>query len=73
MEYRNQKETEFPQNNSNPYHVYYENYLDTNACTECTGLIPCEAHSGEEWDAYRDIFDFAPVPSSSKETPDKKS
>ena len=73
MEYRNQKETEFPQNNSNPYHVYYENYLDTNACTECTGLIPYEAHSGEEWDAYRDISDFTPVPSSSKETPGSKS
>ena len=23
----------------NPYHINYKNYLDTNACTECTGLI----------------------------------
>ena len=26
-------------NTKNPYHIYYDNYLDTNACTECTGLI----------------------------------
>ena len=26
-------------NTQNPYHIYYDNYLDTNACTECTGLI----------------------------------
>lgn len=24
-------------NTQNPYHIYYNNYLDTNACTECTG------------------------------------
>ena len=23
----------------NPYHINYKNYLDTNACTECTGQI----------------------------------
>ena len=26
-------------NTQNPYHIYYDNYLDTNACTECTGLM----------------------------------
>ena len=24
----------------NPFHVFYDSYLNTNACTECTGLIP---------------------------------
>lgn len=71
MEDRKQKRAESPQNKPNPYHVYYENYLDTNACTECTGLIPCEAHSREEWDSYRDIFDFSPVAPTSGEGPDK--
>ena len=28
-------------NTQNPYHIYYDNYLDTNACTECTGLRFC--------------------------------
>ena len=26
-------------NCQNPYHLCYDNYLNTNACTECTGLI----------------------------------
>ena len=26
-------------NCQNPYNVCYDNYLNTNACTECTGLI----------------------------------
>ena len=30
-------------NAQNPYHIYYDNYLDTNACTECTGLINQES------------------------------
>ncbi|MDO4273788.1 MAG: hypothetical protein Q4D16_08965 [Eubacteriales bacterium] len=46
----------------NPYHVFYENYLDTNACTECTGLMPTEAKNREEWDAYRQIYDFTAKP-----------
>ena len=71
MEHRKLSDHSSVKKTEDPYHVYYENYLDTNACTECTGLIPCEAHSDEEWDAYRDIFDFTPVPSSSKETPDQ--
>ena len=44
----------------NPYHVSYENYLDTNACTECTGLMPNGADGLEEWEAFREIFDFIP-------------
>lgn len=44
----------------NLYHVSYENYLDTNACTECTGLMPNGADGREEWEAFREIFDFIP-------------
>ena len=40
------------------YRVFYDNYMKTNAATEATGLIYCAADSGEEWNAYRDIFDF---------------
>ena len=43
------------------YHVCYDNYMKTNAATEATGLIYCAADSGEEWNAYRDIFDFEPI------------
>ena len=46
----------------NTYNVYYENYLDTNACTECTGLIPRESPHREDWEKYLDIFDFLPKP-----------
>lgn len=42
------------------YHVSYENYLDTNACTECTGLMYNPAQSREEWDTYHEVFDFMP-------------
>ena len=28
----------------NPYNVFYDNYLNTNATTECTGLLPYAAH-----------------------------
>lgn len=44
----------------NPFGVFYDNYLDTTACTECTGLMPKAARNREEWDAYREIFDFTP-------------
>lgn len=37
-------------NTQNPYHIYYDNYLDTNACTECTGLINHGIDSREQWD-----------------------
>ena len=43
------------------YRVFYDNYMKTNAATEATGLIYCAADSGEEWNAYRDIFDFEPI------------
>lgn len=46
----------------NPFRVSYDNYLNTNACTECTGLIPSLSEDAEEWDAYREIFDFEAVP-----------
>ena len=38
-------------NTQNPYHIYYDNYLDTNACTECTGLINHGIDSREQWDS----------------------
>ena len=40
----------------------YKNYLDTNACTECTGLINHGIDDREQWDSFRQIFDFAPEP-----------
>lgn len=46
----------------NPFHVSYDCYLNTNACTECTGLIPSLAEDDGEWNAYREIFDFEAVP-----------
>lgn len=45
----------------NPYNIYYDNYLDTSACTECTGLIPTPAQTPEQWENYRKIFDFTPI------------
>ena len=50
-------------NCQNPYNVCYDNYLNTNACTECTGLISTPAKDNEEWENYRKIFDFIPDPS----------
>ncbi len=47
---------------SDPYHVSYDSYLNTNACTECTGLIPSLAEDDREWNAYREVFDFEAVP-----------
>ncbi|MCI9389711.1 MAG: hypothetical protein HFH54_08540 [Lachnospiraceae bacterium] len=46
----------------NPFHVFYDSYLNTNACTECTGLIPSLAEDDREWNAYREVFDFEAVP-----------
>lgn len=53
----------------NPYHISYENYLDTPACTECTGLMPRVAHDREEWDAYRNIYDFTAKPPKENSDP----
>ena len=44
----------------NPYNICYDNYLNTNACTECTGLICTPAKDNDEWENYREIFDFIP-------------
>ena len=49
-------------NTKNPYHIQYKNYLDTNAYTECTGLINHGIDSREQWDSFRQIFDFTPEP-----------
>lgn len=59
----------------NPFQVSYDNYLNTNACTECTGLIPSLSENAGEWNAYREIFDFEAVPdkvTESEETSDKE-
>lgn len=50
------------ENKDNPFGVFYDSYLTTNACTECTGLIPSLAKDGGQWDAYREVFDFEAVP-----------
>lgn len=44
------------------YGINYDNYMNTNATTEVTGLIPTGDYGAEEWDLYRDIFDFEPIP-----------
>ena len=46
----------------NPDNIFYDNYLNTNATTECTGLGYRMPDNLEEWDAYRQVFDFLPVP-----------
>ncbi|MDD5803708.1 hypothetical protein ACTQWG_16030 [Blautia sp. HCP3S3_H10_1] len=46
----------------NPYNIFYDNYMNTNATTECTGLGYRMPYDQVEWDAYRQIFDFLPVP-----------
>ena len=48
-------------NCQNPYNICYDNYLDTTACTECTGLIPISVHSLDEWENYKDVFNFLPA------------
>lgn len=60
MEYRKHPDQESCQKQADPYHIYYENYLDTNACTECTGLMPAGVQGREEWDTCREVFDFFP-------------
>lgn len=45
----------------NPYNIFYDNYLDTAADTECTGVIYRAACSLEEWENYKDIINFSPA------------
>lgn len=47
-------------NNKNDYNVEYNNYMDTNASTECTGLMYHPADDRDEWDDYHEIFNFTP-------------
>lgn len=56
-----------PMAEQNPYQIYYDNYLNTNAATECTGLGYRMPINGEEWDSYRKVFDFLPVPDQDSE------
>ena len=35
----------------NPYNVFYNNYMNTNATTECTGLGYRMPDNSEEWNA----------------------
>ena len=51
-----------PKNNcQNPYHLCYDNYLDTNACSECTGLIPAPVRDENEWENYKELYAFTPA------------
>lgn len=43
---------------SNPYNIYYDNYLDTDACTECTGLMPTPAVNFDERENYQQVFNY---------------
>lgn len=45
---------------SNPYRISYDDYLDTNASTECTGLMYQPAKGREEWEQYHEVFNFYP-------------
>ncbi len=65
-----EKQDSFSQKKKNSYNVYYENYLDTNACTECTGLMPRIARDREQWNAFRDVFDFTAKPPSAEDEQD---
>ena len=38
-----------------------EKITHTNACTVCTGLINHGIDSREQWDSFRQIFDFIPA------------
>lgn len=58
--------TENPKN-QNPYHVYYDNYLDTDACTECTGLMHRAAVDRQEWEAYLEVCNFTTQPPDARE------
>ena len=55
--------------NQNPYNIYYDNYLNTKAATECTGLGYRMALDLDQWNAYRTVFDFLPVPFQDLEDP----
>ena len=46
---------------TNKYRIYDDDILGTNACTECTGLMPTPASDKEEWETYQDIFQFSPT------------
>ena len=63
------KENMHPDGSQNPYHIYYDNYLDTDACTECTGLIYKAAEDRKEWDSYREVYDFTPRSSLPEDNP----
>lgn len=43
------------------YNVHYDNYMNTAADTECTGLIYRAAENLEEWENYKDILNFIPA------------
>lgn len=60
MEHRNHQDQKQQETSADPYHIHYETNLDTNACTECTGLMPYGTETSMEWDSFREIFDFFP-------------
>lgn len=54
----------------NPYRIFDEDDTRTNACTECTGLMPTPPSCEEEWETYQDIFQFTPTPDTGKDSSD---
>lgn len=61
-------------NKKNPYQICYDNYMNTNADTECTGLLYQPAHNHEEWENSHEIFNFYPghkIPSRLSGTEEK--
>ncbi len=57
----------------NPYQIFEDNGLGTNACTECTGMMPTPPKDAEEWETYQDIFHFTPEPDARESEKQKDS
>ena len=64
MSKKSSQATSYPKQSvlQNPYNIFYDNYLNTNATTECTGLGYRMPTNLEEWNSCRQVFDFLPVP-----------
>lgn len=45
---------------------------NASSAQECTGLIPSQPQSGEEYESYQAVYDFAPPNSDVKEMKNKK-
>lgn len=55
----NKKQNQIKDYEKNPYHVFYDNYMETTSSdTECTGLIPAGDTDQLDLERYKDIFHF---------------